>query len=157
MTHEWSGRELIEVRDWGKPLIRFHGLLNGQYFIPARRIDRVARRCVPDLFLSENCREQLTCSGLARTLASLHADQPRPDGTALGRSLQASLHPPALLLRLAVVEWPLDSLTDWLIPWQDVSCHRISPTGCLSIYVWLYSPFVGTWPLFHFLNPIHSR
>jgi hypothetical protein len=25
------------------------------------------------------------------------------------------------------------------------------------IYLWLYSPFVGTWPLFQFLNPIHSR
>jgi hypothetical protein len=26
-----------------------------------------------------------------------------------------------------------------------------------SIYLWLYSPFVGPWPLFQFLNPIHSR
>jgi hypothetical protein len=26
----------------------------------------------------------------------------------------------------------------------------------LSIYLWLYSPFVGPWPLFQFLNPIHS-
>jgi hypothetical protein len=27
----------------------------------------------------------------------------------------------------------------------------------LSIYLWLYSPFVGLWPLFQFLIPIHSR
>jgi hypothetical protein len=28
---------------------------------------------------------------------------------------------------------------------------------CLSIYLWLYSPFVGPWSLFQFLNPTHSR
>jgi hypothetical protein len=27
----------------------------------------------------------------------------------------------------------------------------------LSLSLWLYSPFVGHWPLFQFLNPIHSR
>jgi hypothetical protein len=27
----------------------------------------------------------------------------------------------------------------------------------LFIYLWLYSPFVGPWPLYQFLNPIHSR
>jgi hypothetical protein len=26
-----------------------------------------------------------------------------------------------------------------------------------SIHLWLYSPFVGSWPLFQFLEPIHSR
>jgi hypothetical protein len=26
-----------------------------------------------------------------------------------------------------------------------------------SIYLWLYSPFVGPWPLFQFLNLVHSR
>jgi hypothetical protein len=26
----------------------------------------------------------------------------------------------------------------------------------LSVYLQLYSPFVGPWPLFQFLNPIHS-
>jgi hypothetical protein len=25
----------------------------------------------------------------------------------------------------------------------------------LSIYLWRYSPFVGSWPLFQFLNPTH--
>jgi hypothetical protein len=27
----------------------------------------------------------------------------------------------------------------------------------ISFYVWLYSPFIGPWPLFQFLEPIHSR
>ena len=27
----------------------------------------------------------------------------------------------------------------------------------LSIYPWLYSPFVGPWPLFQFLIPVNSR
>jgi hypothetical protein len=27
----------------------------------------------------------------------------------------------------------------------------------LSMYLWLYSPFVGSWPLFQILNLIHSR
>jgi hypothetical protein len=27
----------------------------------------------------------------------------------------------------------------------------------MIIYLWLYSPFVGPWPLIQFLNPIHSR
>jgi hypothetical protein len=31
------------------------------------------------------------------------------------------------------------------------------PSIYLSIYLWLCSPFVGPWPLFQFLNPIHSR
>jgi hypothetical protein len=26
-----------------------------------------------------------------------------------------------------------------------------------SIHLWLYSPFVGLWPLFQFLNPTHRR
>jgi hypothetical protein len=34
---------------------------------------------------------------------------------------------------------------------------RITLWRCISIYLWLYSPFVGPPPLFQFLNPIHSR
>jgi hypothetical protein len=54
--------------NWGERLrktilIRFHGLVNGQYFIQVGRIDRLARHCVLKLLLSENCREQLTCRG----------------------------------------------------------------------------------------------
>jgi hypothetical protein len=54
---------------------------------------------------------------------------------------------------------------------QAVTCRdelfactpQTSPTeyGYLSIYLsiclWLYSPFVGPWPLFQFLNPITNR
>jgi hypothetical protein len=30
----------------------------------------------------------------------------------------------------------------------------VRPFVCLSIYLWFYSPFVGLWQLFQFLDPI---
>jgi hypothetical protein len=40
---------------------------------------------------------------------------------------------------------------------DDISPPITPDSIYLSIYLWLYSPFVGPWPLFQFLNPIHSR
>jgi hypothetical protein len=36
-------------------------------------------------------------------------------------------------------------------------CFSIYLSVCLSLSLWLYSPLVGPWPLFQFLNSIHSR
>ena len=54
-------------------------------------------------------------SGLARTLASLQANKPRSDETALGQSLLLLSRLPPLKLRFAVAEWLRDALTYWLV------------------------------------------
>ena len=54
-------------------------------------------------------------SGLARTLASLQANKPRSDETALGQSLREFSLLPPLKLRFAVAEWSREALTYWLV------------------------------------------
>lgn len=54
-------------------------------------------------------------SALARTLASLHANQPWSDETALGQSLRVFPLLSPLKQRFAVVEWSREALTYWLL------------------------------------------
>ena len=63
-----------------------------------------ARRCVEVQSIRDFPRTA-DGSGLARTLASLHANQPRSDETALGQSLRVLPLLSPLKLRFAVAEW----------------------------------------------------
>jgi len=67
-------------------------------------------------------------SGLARTLASLQANKPRSDETALGQSLRVLPLPSPLKLRFAVAEWSREALTYWLVSSRSF-CHGISCRG----------------------------
>jgi hypothetical protein len=45
----------------------------------------------------------------------------------------------------------------WMKETLDFSFLSFYSYQIKAIYLWLYSPFIGPWPIFQFLNPIHSR
>jgi len=73
-----------------------------------------ARRCTEVESIREYPRTA-DGSGLASTLASLHANKPRSDETALGQSLRVFSLLPSLKLRFTVAEWSREALTYWLV------------------------------------------
>jgi hypothetical protein len=60
-----------------------------------------------------------------------------------------------LIMQPEVLFSPLSSIRNkiqhtFLVSWCKYGYHG-------TVHLWPYSPFVGPWPLFQFLNPIHSR
>ena len=69
-------------------------------------------------------------SGSARTLASLQANKPRSDETALGQSLRVLSLPPPLKLRFTVAEWSREALTYWLVSFAaSAMVYRVVATA----------------------------
>ena len=93
----------------------------------------LAREAVPRLSLSREFPRTADGSGLARTLASLQANKPRSDETALGQSLLLLCRLPPLKLRFAVAEWSRVALTYWLV-WFAASAMVYRAVATAVVY-----------------------